>query len=86
MAENKYTKLDSLIAAALRSRPSTFTQLLSGAVRDECIRLNNEHTGAEWRRPGAYRFLDRRLQALRKTGVIRFDTLHGWEYIERDAR
>lgn len=48
MVTNKYVKLDGLITGAVRNRPSTFSQLLTGEVRDECNRLNNEHTGPEW--------------------------------------
>ncbi len=82
MVANKYAKLDALITARLQKKPTTFSALLIGDVRDECLRLNAAHVGPEWRRPGAGRFLDRRLQALRKAGVIRFDTLHGWEFVE----
>ncbi len=82
MVTNKYAKLDALITAAIQRKPTTFSALLAGEVRDECLRLDDAYVGPEWRRPGAGRYLDRRLQALRKAGLIRFDTLHGWEYIE----
>jgi len=67
-----YEKLDALIVVRLKIRPATFAELLSGESRIECERIVGQ-TGGD-----AFRVLDRRLQALRKRGVIFFDRAVGW--------
>ena len=58
---NKYEKLDQMILNRLGDRPVPFMDIMIGEVFEECDRL----TGNE-----PFRVLDRRLQALRKKGLI----------------
>lgn len=67
---SKYGFLDDLIVERLQVKPATFAELLSGDIRKECDTL----VMADY----AFRVLDRRLQALRKKGVIYFNSKEGW--------
>ncbi|MDT6993841.1 hypothetical protein [Burkholderia cenocepacia] len=75
---SKYEKLDALIVASIDATPKKFASLNIGAVREESERLAREEC-----RPTTFgeivgwRIVDRRLQAVRKTGRIR-STSKGW--------
>ncbi|KWA17359.1 hypothetical protein WL26_03810 [Burkholderia cepacia] len=75
---SKYKKLDDLIVASIDDTPKKFATVNSGAVREESERLAREEC-----RPTTFgevvgsRIVDRRLQAVRKTGRIR-STSKGW--------
>ncbi|KVX33435.1 hypothetical protein WT32_02505 [Burkholderia anthina] len=75
---SKYEKLDALIVASIDETPKKFAAVNTGAAREESERLAREEC-----RPTTFgevvgwRIVDRRLQALRKTGRIR-STSKGW--------
>ncbi|AIO47107.1 hypothetical protein DM44_3129 [Burkholderia cepacia] len=75
---SKYEKLDALIVASIDEAPKKFAAVNTGAVRAESERLAREES-----RPTTFgevvtwRIVDRRLQAVRKTGKIR-STSKGW--------
>ncbi|MPV69424.1 hypothetical protein [Burkholderia sp. BE17] len=75
---SKFQKLDALILASIDETPKKFAALNTGAVREESERLAREEC-----RPTTFgdvvgwRIVDRRLQAVRKTGKIR-STTKGW--------
>ncbi|MCA8145421.1 hypothetical protein [Burkholderia vietnamiensis] len=75
---SKYEKLDALIVASIDETPKKFAAVNTGAVREESERLAREEC-----RPTTFgevvgwRIVDRRLQAVRKTGKIR-STSNGW--------
>ncbi|RSB84923.1 hypothetical protein EGT47_27925 [Burkholderia cenocepacia] len=75
---SKYKKLDDLIVASIDDTPKKFATVNTGAVREESERLAREEC-----RPTTFgevvgwRIVDRRLQAVRKTGKIR-STSKGW--------
>lgn len=75
---SKYKKLDDLIVASIDDTPKKFAAINTGAVREESERLAREEC-----RPTTFgevvgwRIVDRRLQAVRKTGQIR-STSKGW--------
>lgn len=74
MTKHDYTKLDAAILAALRARPMVFHELsgVSG-VKTESKALEVVHNDGKthWDRKDAWRFIDSRLQSLRKAGKIR---------------
>ncbi|MCA8160606.1 hypothetical protein [Burkholderia cepacia] len=75
---SKFQKLDALILASIDDTPKKFAAVNTGAVREESERLAREEC-----RPTTFgdvvswRIVDRRLQAVRKTGKIR-STTKGW--------
>ncbi|HIE4193445.1 MULTISPECIES: hypothetical protein [Burkholderia] len=75
---SKFQKLDALIVASIDATPKKFAAVNTGAVREESERLAREEC-----RPTTFgevvgwRIVDRRLQAVRKTGKIR-STSKGW--------
>ncbi|WP_175829023.1 hypothetical protein [Burkholderia cepacia] len=75
---SKYKKFDDLIVASIDETPKKFAAINAGAVREESERLAREEC-----RPTTFgevvgwRIVDRRLQAVRKTGKIR-STSKGW--------
>lgn len=75
---SKFQKLDALILASIDDTPKKFAAVNTGAVREEGERLAREEC-----RPTTFgevvgwRIVDRRLQAVRKTGKIR-STTKGW--------
>ncbi|HDR9877504.1 TPA: hypothetical protein QDE50_10470 [Burkholderia cenocepacia] len=75
---SKYEKLDALIVASIDETPKKFAAVNTGAVREESERLAREES-----RPTTFgevvgwRIVDRRLQAVRKTGKIKA-TSTGW--------
>lgn len=76
---SKYEKLDAMILAEINSEPRSFTSLRGcRAVMAECERHAKE-AGTTRSRYGVddWRVLDRRLQALRKSGAIKA-TRKGW--------
>ena len=73
-----YKILDAAIMNKIGGHPQKFFEIYVRDVRAECNRLSSE-TGTE-----STRFLDRRLQALRKKGLIQF-TGKGWMRAEINA-
>ncbi|WP_334052145.1 hypothetical protein [Burkholderia cepacia] len=75
---SKFQKLDALILASIDDNPKKFVAINTGAVREESERLAREEC-----RPTTFgevvgwRIVDRRLQAVRKTGKVR-STSKGW--------
>lgn len=75
---SKFQKLDALILASIDDTPKKFATVNTGAVREESERLAREEC-----RPTTFgdvvswRIVDRRLQAVRKTGKIQ-STSKGW--------
>lgn len=69
----KYEIIDGLIVERLTIKPAMFAELLLGDILDECQTLASDSVSGE-----AFRVLDRRLQALRKSGVIVFNSKIGW--------
>lgn len=84
--KHSYAKLDTLILASLRKFP-TFTELFSlpeikaeteRLVSVERARPNGNKSKDEWR------FLDSRLQALRKSGEIEYQKVPaGWLVVDK---
>lgn len=81
----KYEKLDSLILSSIEAGRTQFNQIFAGTVHDECERIAKAEgtTRSRWG-VDPFRVMDRRLQALRKAGKIRFvasgDGM-GWQLI-----
>jgi hypothetical protein len=70
---SQYDKLDALIVARMDMiQTGRLSDVMHGEVRAECERIAVA-TGRE-----AFRVIDGRLQALRKRGVITFDSMFGW--------
>lgn len=67
-----YTFLDTLIQERIAAGKNTFMKIDGGPVYAEAVRLANI-TG----RP-AFRIIDRRLQAMRKKGLIKYTTAEKW--------
>ncbi|MDP9766986.1 hypothetical protein FJP64_14125 [Kosakonia cowanii] len=70
----KYAKLDDAILQIIGDSPITFSGIFVRDVAQECRLI----AGTEKSKPEPFRILDRRLQALRKLGVIRNVTGKGW--------
>lgn len=62
-----YAKLDELILAALSDKPRQFGTIFSGEIYSACVNHSKDEPA---------RVLDRRLQALKKKGLIFF--AKGW--------
>lgn len=71
----KYEMIDRLIMDQIGANPKPFHSIYANeAIFVECKRINSE----DGKDPGdAFRVLDRRLQAMRKSGKIR-STKKGW--------
>ena len=69
----KYEKLDALILNSIGGHPKMFGEIYAHVVMMECERLEKSDRSQSTPR----RYLDRRLQALRKAGKIR-STTKGW--------
>lgn len=67
MTKNDYRQLDAAILAEIAARPVTFTELCGGDVQAAA----EVFVESPYKRP-AWRFIDSRLQALRKRGKIRY--------------
>lgn len=80
--KHDYTKLDAAILARIAEGCVSFTQLQAGEV----IKLANAHSEADdepctskLRLKPSWRFIDARLQALRKAGLITYQRKpEGW--------
>lgn len=72
MSKDDFKVLDELILKRVGVCPIKFAAVYGGAVQEECRRLHGILSHIE-----PFRFCDRRLQALRKSGVIRY-TRDGW--------
>lgn len=70
---SKYEKLDRLILNKIGGHPTPFHRIFVRDVDDEAKRIAKED-GSGY----PFRFVDRRLQAMRKRGVIRNVTGKGW--------
>lgn len=70
---SKYKELDRLILNKIGGHPTPFHKIY---VRD--VVTESERIAAEDEKSYPFRFVDRRLQALRKSGVIRNVTGKGW--------
>lgn len=71
-AKTDYTYLDMLIQERIAAGKNTFMQIDGGTVYSEADRLAKE-AGSP-----AFRIIDRRLQALRKKGLIKYTTAEKW--------
>lgn len=67
MTKTNYSKLDAAILEQIAARPTTFTEFCGGHVRAAADALVLDRT----KKP-AWRFIDSRLQALRKAGRIKY--------------
>lgn len=70
---SKYAKLDSYILNKIGGQPAPFSKIFIRDVHTECCEIAKSEGKGD-----PYRILDRRLQALRKVGVIRNITGKGW--------
>lgn len=70
---SKYKELDRLILNKIGGHPTPFNKIYVPDVRDESVRIAEED-GKLY----PFRFVDRRLQAMRKSGIIRNVTGKGW--------
>ncbi|HHH3471099.1 TPA: hypothetical protein ACPZCX_000221 [Citrobacter freundii] len=70
---SKYEKLDRLIMNKIGGHPTPFHQIFVRDVEEESKRIAEEDGSGH-----PFRFVDRRLQSLRKKGVIRNVTGKGW--------
>jgi len=69
---SQYATLDKLIVERLSEGPKFLHKVFTYDVKDECRRV------AEATEREAFRVMDARLQALRKAGVIVFNSKTGW--------
>lgn len=67
-----YTKMDQLIIEKIKDGANTFSKIDGGSVYDEAKSIAMA-TGGD-----SFRVIDRRLQALRKRGVIEYTTKEKW--------
>lgn len=81
---SQYEKLDYLIVEEIKGGASKFEAINAGAVKEEAERLNNEDQKVRGHaaKP-VFRFIDNRLQVLRKRGLIEYGKGRGW--IAKDA-
>ncbi|WP_338510162.1 hypothetical protein [Erwinia aphidicola] len=70
-----YTKMDQLIIEKVKDGANTFSKIDGGGVYEEAKRISME-TGGD-----SFRVIDRRLQALRKRGVIEYTTKEKWRMV-----
>lgn len=69
-----YSKLDAAILDRIAMGPMNFTKLQGGDVRD----ISEVLAKSDKNRKPSFRFVDSRLQALRKAGKIKYNTKQGW--------
>lgn len=86
--KHNYTALDGAIMEALRSGPKVFRSIESyPKARTAAAQLAAEHDSGlygDGRKKDAWRFIDTRLQALRKKDQIEFiDQARGWALKEQ---
>ncbi|KAB0556204.1 hypothetical protein [Pantoea stewartii] len=67
-----YTFLDMLIQESVASGNNTFAKIDTGEVNKQA-KLLEQQIKSE-----AFRIIDRRLQALRKKGLIKYSTVEKW--------
>ena len=72
MSNHDYTELDAAILSRIAQKPVSFMQLQSGAVQKAADALVTGSYKPAWR------FIDSRLQALRKAGKIVYSGKTGW--------
>ncbi|KUE88900.1 hypothetical protein ASL20_09770 [Cupriavidus necator] len=81
--ESKYQHLDAMILARIAGGASQFSAIFSGDVQAECRRIaDDEGTRLSPYGIDPFRICDRRLQAMRRAGKIRFNgsgKSMGWE-------
>lgn len=70
---SKYAKLDRLIMNKIGGHPTPFSKIFVRDVEEESKRIAAEDGSGH-----PFRFVDRRLQAMRKSGIIRNVTGKGW--------
>lgn len=70
---SKYEKLDRLILNKIGRHPTPFHRIYVRDVDEEAKRIAHEDGSAY-----PFRFVDRRLQSMRKRGIIRNVTGKGW--------
>ena len=72
MSNTDYSVIDGLIIQKIREGANTFMKIDSGDVYREAQRLQDETKSP------AFRVIDRRLQSLRKRGLIVYTTKDKW--------
>ena len=70
---NDYTELDAAIVASIKAGASRFMEINGELVARAAAKFENDKTPA-------WRFVDRRMQALRKAGKIKLGRL-GWRVV-----
>jgi hypothetical protein len=70
-----YSKMDDLIIEKIKSGAKNFASIDGGKVYDEAKAIAMENGGDSWR------VIDRRLQALRKKGLIQYTTKEKWRLV-----
>jgi len=70
-----YAYLDTLIQERIAAGNNTFMRIDGGPVYAEADRLANITGGP------AFRIIDRRLQAMRKKGLIKYTTAEKWTVV-----
>lgn len=76
-----YQLLDDLIVSAIKSGLTDFARI-SEAVLHEARRLEATVKDRNFNRKPAWRYVDTRLQALRKSGRISFTRQAGWSAVQ----
>lgn len=80
---SQYEKLDFLIFEAVKAGASKFDAIFSGAVKAEADRMKDEGIQpCGYNGKPAFRYVDTRLQALRKRGLIVHAKGRGWSVKE----
>lgn len=70
-----YTQMDELIISKIKSGSRTFSAIDGGDVYEEAKRIAMVSGGE------SFRVIDRRLQALRKSGLIQYTTKEKWSAV-----
>lgn len=85
MQKLDYSTLDSALLEKLQARPLTFADMaFGGAVLGAALALEKQYGNPKVK--PAWRFVDARLQALRKAGKIKFaGPKTGWEIVQQKA-
>lgn len=80
-----YSALDAALLSRIKGGIVSFTAIQSGEVRDIAEELARAHPNYKTRYPTpGWRFIDRRLQVLRKAGLIRYQRKpEGWVLCEK---
>ena len=78
-----YDKIDHLIVETIKSGSRTFLEIFRDAVQAEALRLHEEDRKLRaYAATQPFRFIDSRLQALRKRGLIVHVKGWGWRVKE----